>query len=346
MEEHSKKKLTLYREYLDGYLSVLTNQSYFKNIFIVDFFGGVGINQNGDQGSAIIAAEAVKQFQEESNPDIRLILNELDNRKYNRLKENIIPILPTCCISNKPANDLLPRLYAEYQKFKSRSRTLIFIDPYGYTQFGQNNLTQLMQDTSIEILIFIPINHIYRFINRQDPEISVRPIRHFLSDCGIGPEQYKGLDNLDDFISLLKANFKERSKNPSYIYSYRLKNERPGVTNSWHCLFFITHHERGADKFLEAMYKIRKNNQEALLFDFDVTDTLQKLVPYLHEYRSNLDINEWRRENGYHTTDITDALRNLESNDKLEIEEIQKRNRKGFYLNNLDKKLSIRIKKS
>ena len=343
MEDHSKKKLTLYRLYLTAYLSVLTNQPHIKNINIVDLFAGVGKTEDGHHGSAVIAAKMVEGFSKKTDKNIRLVLNEYKKQRYDCLVKNISSVLPCYDIMNQTADACFSELWPSYQNV-SDTRTLFFIDPYGYTQFGQVNLSKLMQDKSIEILIFIPVSHIYRFINKQEPERSVKPIINFLSDCGIEQYQYEDLDDLHDFMNLLKDNFKTRSADPSYIYSYPLKNE--GATNSQHCLFFITHNHRGADKFIEAMYKIRKDSTAELLFDIDLEDILKKLVDYLHEYRSNVDINNWRRENGYHYPEITKALRKLESEKKLEIEEIHKRHGKGFYLGEEEKKLYFRMTKS
>ena len=343
VEDHSKKKLTLYRLYLTAYLSVLTNQPHIKNINIVDLFAGVGTTEDGHHGSAVIAAKTAEGFSKKTGKNIHLVLNEYDKQRYDCLVKNTSFFLPCRDIMNQTANACFSELWQSYQNV-SDTRTLFFIDPYGYTQFSHDNLSKLLQHSSSEVLIFVPISHILRFIDRSNQDESVKPVKQFLDDCGIDFPKYHVHPN--DFAELIKDGFKKIAGRNSFAYYYLLKNEQ--ARNVQHCMFFITHNSRGADKFIEAMYKIRKDDKESLLFDYDLEGTLKKLVAYLHEheYQSNVDINNWRRENGYHNPEITNALSKLEDEKKMEVEEIHKRHGKSFYLGNAEKKLYVRMTKS
>ena len=338
MEDHSKKKITLYRLYLTAYLSVLMNQPHIKNINIVDFFAGVGI-EDGHQGSAVIAAQIVKGFSKKPGKNIRLVLNEYKKQRYDCLVKNISSVFPCRDIMNQKADACFSELWPSCQN-GSDTRTLFFIDPYGYTQFSHKNLSELLKHNSSEVLIFVPISHILRFVNRFNQDESIQPVKQFLNDCGIDFPTHPIHSN--NFAELIKDGFKKIAGHNSFAYYYLLKNEQ--ARNVQHCIFFITHNPRGADKFIEAMYKIRKDDKERLLFDIGLDDILKKLVDYLHEYRSNVDINNWRRENGYHYPEITNALKRLEDEKKLEIEEVDKRRGKGFYLRDAEKKLCVRMK--
>ena len=337
MEEHSRKKLTLYKSYLTAYLSVLTNQPHIKNINIVDLFAGVGITDDGHHGSAVIAARKVQEFRQKKDKNIRLFLNEYELNKYNCLVSNIRRILPDCDITKQTANVCFSNWWTSHES-ASDTRTLFFIDPYGYTQFSHENMSKLLQHYSSEILIFVPISHILRFKDATSPA-KPSPVKQFLRHLGIDHPQ----SNHQGFAEQIKNCFKEIARDVSYVYRYMLKNEQ--ASNTQHCLFFITHNPTGADKFIEAMYKIRKYNKQGLLFDYDAIVISKELTQYLSEYRNNGEINEWRRKKGYHYPEIKNALKQLENEQKLEIRDGTKKIKGAFYLDNKDKrKYFMRVK--
>ncbi len=62
--EHSQAKLDFYKNYLSKYLVVLLNDKYTSEINIYDIFCGIGIYDDGKQGSPIIAIKIIKDLLE------------------------------------------------------------------------------------------------------------------------------------------------------------------------------------------------------------------------------------------------------------------------------------------
>ena len=87
IEEHSKVKLSIYKEYLKAYLAIMSVQIWYKQINVIDPFAGVGISNNGQDGSAIIARNIIQGMK--TDKQIRLFLNELDKNNFQQLKTNI-----------------------------------------------------------------------------------------------------------------------------------------------------------------------------------------------------------------------------------------------------------------
>ena len=210
-------------------------------------------------------------------------------------------------ISKLPADEFVDRFLG---KIVHNSRTLFFIDPHGYTELSQEKLDALLQNSHIEILIFIPTSHIYRFINREEPRETVAPVLDFLQNCNIDIEEMKR-KGLSGFHLSLKENLTRRA-NTQYVYDYPLKNKT--ASNSEHCLFFIGHNDKGAEKFLDAVDKINREFKWPLFgadpIDLTVYINLESfLAEKCEEFRSNCDIRKWGLQNGYRSQVITPSLK-------------------------------------
>ena len=178
IEEHSKVKLSIYKEYLKAYLAIMSVQIWYKQINVIDPFAGVGISNNGQDGSAIIARNIIQGMK--TDKQIRLFLNELDKNNFQQLKTNIgeHDFITFC---NEDADKFL----FEISSGTLSGHSLYFIDPFGYTQISKNTYENcLLNSKNADILIFIPIYHIYRFIKR-DTEEQLAPIAKFLNDFNI-----------------------------------------------------------------------------------------------------------------------------------------------------------------
>src|SRR5262245_1711547 len=107
LEEHSKRKHKVIREYLARYLAVrcqLPQQARFR-LAIVDGFAGAGKYQCGTSGSPLIFIEVLREAIETFNVrrlaegmsplDIEclLLLNDYDESAIELLKRNVAPLL-------------------------------------------------------------------------------------------------------------------------------------------------------------------------------------------------------------------------------------------------------------
>ncbi len=160
MSESTRIKLELYGLYLGGYLGVLLNTPFYDEIEIIDPFAGWGILKDGQKGSAVIAAEAIAQADNQLRKPVRLRLNDSDDKKCKSLKAHLNQY-SFASVSCERANTFVENL----QPLENGHR-LFFIDPYGYTQISPENLWNLLRGKNREFLIFMPVSHMYRFFKQ------------------------------------------------------------------------------------------------------------------------------------------------------------------------------------
>jgi three-Cys-motif partner protein len=87
--EHSQAKLEFYENYLKLYLIVLLNDRYTDTINIYDIFCGIGIYEDGNEGSPIIAIKNIEILLEKYTKNINLIINDIDKSKVNFVERYI-----------------------------------------------------------------------------------------------------------------------------------------------------------------------------------------------------------------------------------------------------------------
>ena len=326
IHEHSEEKLSVYREYLDSYLSVLTNQRHLTTINIIDLFAGLGVSKNQKKGGAMVAVEVINEHRGKNT--VNFYLNEKDTEKYETLKENLsqydYPV-----ITNESADDFVKQLFETGCLSPSnirKSRSLLFIDPYGYTQLSLENLTKILQQPEIEVLIFVPVNSIYRF-----KDVDSNPARCFVLDLGIEELILDDIQNMDSFVNKLTDILKEKAYT-EFGYSYELKNKN--APNSLFYMFFITKHIKGAEKFLEAKNKIKKDLKNQLtLFDVEYPQRKADLQEMLINEKTNIELHATIIKKGYLAKEINPILREMEDSGSLKIQADFNRKKGSYYLN-------------
>ncbi len=327
---HKKEKLLVYKEYLKAYLSILNNTKFYSRIFIWDIFAGDGT------GSPSIAINVIKNLNN-INKSIRLHLNDLNHDRYKELlklvkSENAEEFTE---VFNEPADSFIDKV-TSVLKNQQYIHNLFFIDPYGYTQYSQENLNNLFSLKKSEYFIFIPITHIYRF-----KDAAKNPARKFLLDLGMKEENLNDQSNLHDLYNDLTSTLGCKAAT-QYVYYYELKNT--SAPNSIHLLLFITKNIIGAEKFLENVERIKvESEKQGLLFDLkeELKEFLSRL---LQNSVTNHKIHEEGIKAGFLPKKINPLLKEWEKADKLEISEMPEKRKKGaFYLRDRKKTITIRL---
>ena len=339
IKEHSKEKLLLYKEYLRNYLAVLTKQPFYDNIIIWDVFAGSGKDDKGYEGSALIGANIIKEYNAKTEKEIFLIVNEKDANRYNKLETNLEAYKEFTTFYNKEAEVFLSEATDFIRRKYSKFHHLIFMDPHGYTQYSLKTLSDLLTLKSIDYLIFMPTTHIYRFINDQDG-----PAFHFLLGLGIEERRLPNIQDIVNFVKELQKQLKEKAKT-KYCYNYEIKNK--SANNSIFHLFFITKHYMGALKFLEAKNKIKKILERQLsLFNLDEGKLENQLLNFLKDDgKTNTEIFHKMLEIGFLSKETNPVLKRLEKENKIKIENLtEERIRKHtYYLTDQKDKIKISV---
>lgn len=354
IQEHSKIKLELYRLYVELYLAVLINSKLYNSVYVHDIFAGKG-KSDGENGSALLAAIEISKIRpKHSTVKVGLKLNEKNADSFTKLKKVLEPFKDFTELFNLDANN-----YIANWTQAAGTHSLFFIDPHGYTQISSENLRRLFTTNNCDFLIFIPIFHIYRFLKpseiadsdddegeyydlfddqevgppqkrKIDKDKYYEPIAKFLSGLGIEKSDAEKCRNVEEFADII-INALKAISGSDFVYAQMIKNKN---NNSKYCLFYISHHIRGAEKFLEAKSHLQQKFKEPELqetFDFVTPPEKASILDYINFDSSydNASLFETGIKAGFRSTEITQELKDLEKNHKVEITSLPGKERKG-----------------
>ncbi|MEO2072956.1 MAG: three-Cys-motif partner protein TcmP [Zunongwangia sp.] len=359
---HSEAKVKLFGDYIQKYLNIICNDGYTKSIHIVDLFCGPGIYENGGEGSPVIALKKVKQTyyqfinkREVKSPQIHCHFNDIDKNRIDNLRSHIkgnklhYPNFGTLNLINKDYLEIVKELPNKFKNFKD-TKAFVFIDPFGYKEIKAKHILNLLDcNNNSEVLLWLPIQFMYRFSKSGTPEV----LKNFNKQLQIETEK---LNNEWEYIRSLKEGFQKFIGNNYFVDNFTLKKEE----NTVFCLFFFSSHIRGYEKMLETKWDIdneqgrgwKYNTGQPTLFSVLETNKLEdSLINYLKKNRTNGEIYEFSLREGFLPKHSTQILKKLQSENRLEICKVDNSKiRKGaFYVNYKEykeyfNKLTIKLK--
>ena len=353
---HSRAKVEFYKNYLERYLRILCLSKYINNVNIYDVFCGMGIYEDGGKGSPIVAFEAINSFFSEWNSKtdakVTLIFNDKSLQNINKVK-NYIDIQPRkfCKIKyfNKDIEEMFEIVQDAVAQTKSDTRNIIFIDPYGYKNIRKDLLAKLMENKKTEIILFLPISHMYRFTKtavEDETTTQYEPLRQFV--YSFFPENHKITTNeinIMEYIQYITTALK--FNNQFYTTSYYIERD---ATNHF-ALFFISPHIFGFEKILEVKWLLDEDNgkgfrlpeaQGNLFTEYFSEEAKTKnaeklekiLLTILTQPKTNNELYEITLTNEYlptHTTKILKKWQNTKNNFKVIDIETNKPACKNFF---------------
>lgn len=219
LEEHSKRKLKILREYFSKYLTVrcgLPRQEKFR-LAIVDGFAGGGRYKCGTSGSPLVFIEELQQAADTLNIaraaqgasplviDCLLILNDASEEAGRVLRDNVEPLraaisdtTPRLILSvvyhSRKFEELYPEIKAKLLAEKYSS-VLFNLDPCGHSHVERKTIVDIIRSfKSVEIFYTLMISALLAFLQKADAEQLNRQLRH----VDLSADQ---LDRLDDVIS-------------------------------------------------------------------------------------------------------------------------------------------------
>lgn len=336
INEHSRLKLKIYNSYLKAYVSIMKMVPRFKEIRIIEPFAGKGKSDNGEYGSAYIANEIIRK-QGTDNAGVNKFKLLFNDKQFSKELKDNLAAWDNMRVWNLDADSFLNEVI---KRSSGRNiHSLFFIDPWGYSQIKGSTYDKLFQLNSFEVLVFIPVSLIFRFIRFRENESQLAPIATFLSDMGI--EDASSCKSIDDFTDKIVQAFKIKAKT-EFVYCKKLKNKH---ANTQHSLFFITRNVLGAEKFLEALDK----SENPGLFEYIDVFYDQRFQQELSgKTLTNTELFKIIIQHGYLPKNVYPYLKDLEDNNKLTVEAKDgKKRRKGTYCleNNSKRNLSFIFKK-
>jgi len=261
MQPHSEAKVAFYRAYLRRFLAIMSKNHYFDTVNIFDIFCGRGVYSDGGLGSPIRAVEAICEARQNypSKVRFRLFLNDKVKEFVKRVQTYIQENYPkTGCeihYLNMPANELMDQLAYVLNNTKKTAKNLLFIDPYGYKEIHRTTFEELLINGRTEIMLFLPISFMHRFTHYAFDEKAAKsalPLRQFISEFfdRSHPIQHDAPMPVRQYVDELAEAFSFGGR--YYTTSYLIDRD----SHNRFALFFITPHQLGLEKAIEAMWEL------------------------------------------------------------------------------------------
>lgn len=353
LQIHSQAKVEFYKAYIKRYLRILNLASYINNINIYDVLCGMGIYEDGGKGSPIVAFDAIKELSnEQSLKNISLVVNDKNVKRIDVIKNYIDCQNDQICnmrYFNKDVDEMFKIVVGEINSFKSDTRNLIFIDPYGYKRIRKETIYALMKSKKTEIILFLPISHMHRFTQaavNDDITKQYKPLRDFVFSF-FDENHIIRTDKTSvlDYINYIKVAL--RFNDEFFTSSYFI--ERDAVNKF--ALFFISFHRYGYEKILEVKWLLdddygngfRRPQEPGLFDEFEKEESqlrtkeiVKKLIwNALITPKTNKELYLLLLNNEFLPTHGTRVLKELQCEERIEVFDIEKNKvaRKGsFYI--------------
>ncbi|MDE0101260.1 MAG: three-Cys-motif partner protein TcmP [Bryobacterales bacterium] len=226
LEDHSRRKHKILREYFFNYLTVrcqLPKQSRFR-LAIVDGFAGGGRYGCGTAGSPIIFLEELRNATESVNAqrvarglgvmeiECLLVLNDIERDVIEILKGNVAPLygaikeaVPELHLRVKYLDQEFESAYPVIKRFLSegRYRNVLFnLDQYGHRHIDHKTLADIMRSyPSVEVFYTFAIEALISFLQKSKPAAVAKQLAH----VGLDGSDLKGLEGAMNKNSWLGA---------------------------------------------------------------------------------------------------------------------------------------------
>ena len=203
LQEHSKRKHKILREYFRKYLAVrcqIPHQTRFR-LAVIDGFAGGGRYECGSVGSPLIIIEELRTAVESANiyraannlPKLEIeglfVMSDVDRVALSMLEANCAPLIGAIK-SECPDLHLLTQFQAgEFENLypfikglvaQGRYRSALYnLDQCGHAQVQRSTLIDIMQSMpSAEIFLTFAIETLLAFLAKTDPERAAAQLRH------------------------------------------------------------------------------------------------------------------------------------------------------------------------
>ena len=367
LQEHSKAKVDLYTRYLSIYLNIISRAPFINKIKLFDLFAGEGIYENKEDGSPIAALKVIKDHYFSNNktcPNIDILFNDNGNSKIEpnktkiqRIKEKadsiFIPSNVNVDYLEIPFSELVSNILIRTNAIVNNERALLFIDPWGYKDIKPTEIRKLLSNKKSEIILFLPISHMYRFAEKSlsiDEFPAGKPLMDFLNELSINESDLHGKQI--NFINLLKSSFLS-FLNVEYVDTFTIEKGK----RDYFCLFFFTNNQTGFKAMLKAKWDIDEkqgkgfrigdpNQQTAMFEDIEISNYDKLLFDFIKNNGqvTNRQIHDFGLTNCYLPSHSIDVLKALKSKDKIYIEALDNKPIRGFYIEDKERRILIKIK--
>lgn len=235
--------------FLERYLERVAYKvgSFAAEFVYVDGFSGPWRTEDPGfaDSSFVIATNKLREVREGLSkigrrPRIRCVFVEPDTSAYSLLRD---ATASTSDIEIRTINSEFVSAIPEILDIVGKSFSLVFIDPTGWTGFGLRQIQPILQHRPGEVLVNFMFDHINRFLDTPDPELSFDDL---FGGEGWREVIQRGARREDAIVTLYRERMKA-SGQFQFATSTRIK--KPLSDRSYFYLVYGTRHPDGLVEF-------------------------------------------------------------------------------------------------
>ncbi|MCK4793940.1 MAG: three-Cys-motif partner protein TcmP [Desulfobacteraceae bacterium] len=256
LDPHTLGKHLVLRAYLDAWLPILGRGR--RRILLIDGFAGPGEYADGEEGSPIIALNALCEHQSRSSIDAEvafLFIEENSERAahlqslVDRIRHNLPPGCSAHVIEGK--FDITMSEALDYLESQARNLAPCFamIDPFGVSGTPMEVIERIMANPRAEVYVSLMYEAIRRFA--ETPEF------HNHLDELFGTEEWRKCARIQDpdekkqaYYSLYDSQL--RQAGARHVLHFELYQGKRHI----YSIFFGTQHHVGSDRMKQAIWKV------------------------------------------------------------------------------------------
>lgn len=237
--------------FLERYLErVAYNIGSFASDFVyVDGFSGPWKSEHEafEDTSFVIAIDQLRRVRSglsklNRTPRIRCLFIEENPAAFDALQQAVGGVTD---IEVNALQGEFERLIPDILKFISRSFSLVFIDPTGWTGFGLHKITPILQHKPGEVLINFMFDHINRFLDDPRPEIAAS-FEELFGGPGWENAVKGGAQREDAIVELYRERMRAAGR---FTHATSTRILKPTSDRSYFYLIYGTRHVKGLLEF-------------------------------------------------------------------------------------------------
>ncbi len=227
--------------------------SFATEFVYVDGFSGPWRTEDPgfEDSSFVIAIHKLRQVREGlakigRTPKVRCVFVEPDRAAHSHLERATSSVTD---IEIRTLNSEFEPAIPEILKTIGRSFSLVFIDPTGWTGFGLQQIAPILQHRPGEVLVNFMFDHINRFLDTPDPEMS-------FDELFGGPGWKATIQASPRREDAIIAFYRERMKATGrFDFATSTRIKKPLSERSYFYLIYGTRHPEGLLEFRKAEEK-------------------------------------------------------------------------------------------
>ena len=334
LEPHTTGKHLVLGNYMDAWLPIMLQRN--ERILFIDAFAGPGEYADGEEGSPLIALNALLKRRDLNTLGGRIdyLFIEKDPERARHLEDVVAPIrgrLPTGCAADVRVGAFTKTMTYALDALDSQNAQMapsfVMIDPFGVSETPMSLIERILKNDKAEVYITFMYRDINRFKSTLNFEASL--------DSLFGCEDWRNGDEDDpkqrkDFFYRLYER-RLRESGAKFVLHFDLYEGRQLI----YALFFATKNDLGCDKMKQAMWKVAPFGDFRFTGRIDDQLTLEMQAVDLGllqaQLRERFGIGQWidiesaesfmrSDKTLFHSGQLKGALRKMESDKNLEVD--------------------------